>query len=53
MVQLGDAPAAQRYADEIRELDQSVSARGIVQSYSADPALRQAFHDRLAKFNLV
>ena len=53
MLQLGDEAAARQYADEIHALDQSVSARGIVQSYSADPELREAFRDRLARFGLA
>ena len=53
MLRLGNEPASRRYAEEIRRLDPSASARGIVRSYSADPTLRQAFHDHLAQFDLV
>ena len=53
MVQTGDEPGARQYANEIRALDSSASARGIAHTYSSDPALRDAFAERLKKFDLV
>jgi len=53
MLQSGNVDGARRYADEIRALDPQVTGRGIALTYSADPALREAFRERLAKFDLA
>lgn len=53
MLQTGNETAARQYADEIRALDKSVSARRIAHTYSADPALRDTFRARLAKYDLA
>ncbi len=53
MMQIGNEVAARQYADEIRALDKSVTARGLVRTYSSDPSVRDAFHSRLDKFGLV
>ncbi len=53
MLQMGDEAGARHYADEIRALDKSASARGIAHTYSGDPALREAFTERLRKFDLI
>ncbi len=53
MMQIGNETAARQYADEIRALDKSVTARGLVRTYSSDPSVRDAFHSRLERFGLV
>ncbi len=53
LIELGDEAAAKQVVDEIRELDSSMTARGIVHSCSPDARLRQRFHNNLAKFDLV
>lgn len=53
MLQMVDEACARRYADEIRALDSSVSARGIAYTYFSDPALRKEFSRRLEEYGLV
>ncbi len=53
MLQKGDGAAAKQLADEIRELDPSINARGVVHAYSIDPDLRHSFQQRLSQFGLI
>jgi TolB-like protein/DNA-binding SARP family transcriptional activator len=53
MQRKGDADAARAYAEEIRALDKAATGRGLVLTYSADPAQREMFHASLARYDLV
>jgi len=53
LMQKGDTRAAQKLADEIRALDSSANGGGLVRAVSRDAAVRDHFHQHLARFGLI
>jgi TolB-like protein/Flp pilus assembly protein TadD len=52
-MELGNDTHALQLANEVKKLDRSVTARGIVHGYSYDPGQRERFRANLAKFDLA
>ena len=52
LLRLGDENGANRLVEEIRALDYEMRSKGLVHSYSNDPALRDALRINLEKFDL-
>jgi hypothetical protein len=48
----GDETRAKILVDEIRELDQTVTGKGLVRAFSQDKSIRDRFQASLEKFDL-
>ena len=53
LTKLGEDDAAEQVANEIRGLDSSVSASGLILSYSNDKTIRDRFAANMAKYDLA
>ena len=52
-MELGEEASARELAQEIRQLDKSMTARGLVHGYSYNAGERERFRANLARFDLV